>query len=31
MAQHTGNAYVNPTTGISNTNGSDSSQQAMHD
>lgn len=31
MAQQTGNAYSNPTTGMTNTNGADSSQQAMHD
>ena len=31
MAQHTGNAYTNPTTGVSNTNAADSGQQALHD
>lgn len=31
MAQQTGNAYSNPTTGMTNTNGADSSQQAMHE
>lgn len=31
MAQHTGNAYSNPTTGLSNTNAADSGQQAMHE
>ena len=31
MAQHSGNAYSNPTTGVSNTNASDAGQQAMHE
>ena len=31
MAQHSGNAYSNPTTGVSNTNAADSGQQAMHE
>lgn len=30
MAQQTGNAYSNPTTGVSNTNASDAGQQAMN-
>lgn len=31
MAQQSGNAYSNPTTGVSNTNASDAGQQAMHE
>jgi hypothetical protein len=31
ITQDYGNAYNNSTTGITNTNGADSSQQAMHD